>query len=482
MSEFVIENGVLIGYTGNDEHIEIPEGVIEIEERRGNEGVFFKNERIKTVIIPKSMKKIGAFAFRQCTALETVIFRGAPEFSGYTFEGCSSLQEVTIPHRVTRISNSMFEGCKNLRKVTLPTTIERIDVYAFKNCIALKNIVIPPLVDAESVKSLFERGWDDLRIENITIADDNPNVKVANGLLLSKDGTIVHKCIRDQFGEIHIPEGVRIIEPSAFAYCKGEKLIIAKSVREMSNVFGAEASIKAIVFEEGFEELPTNALCCFVSELVLPKSLKMIRRYAFKGLRKLKVLKLYDTFQYEPPRMGSDETFIFSPLPNDLDFGSVERIEVYNTEEQLSIAIGLPCNKETKSNIDYIHLVLYDYITGWDPWRKTFGTKLDHRALEVLCGNGFWYGYKKPESQDNFVYSILPFLHLVSEESAAVYLAHAKKRKKQLLAKTIEKDAPAVLEAMIRNDLLTQPDIAAVLGQAKAEQKQAVLAYTESLF
>lgn len=55
--DFVIKEGILVGYTGSDEYVEIPEGVIEIEERRGIESVFFKNEAIKTVSIPKSMKK-----------------------------------------------------------------------------------------------------------------------------------------------------------------------------------------------------------------------------------------------------------------------------------------------------------------------------------------------------------------------------------------------------------------------------------------
>lgn len=482
MSDFVIKDGILVGYTGNDEHIEIPEGVVEIEERCGFEGVFFKNERIKTVSIPKSMKRIGAFAFQQCAALESVVFRGVPEFSGYAFENCYSLQEITIPHGVTKISFSLFAGCKNLRKVKLPDTVECIEGNAFENCVALKDIFIPPLIDAKCVKNLFKRGWDELRIENITIAKENPYVKVENGLLLSKDGTVVHKCVCEQFGDIRIPEGVRIIEPSAFAYCKGDNLVIAKSVTEMSDAFGAIASVNRIEFEEGFEELSTRALSCAVSELVLPKSLKLIHRLAFKGVRKLKVLKLYDTFGYEPPLRGPDDTFVFSTLPDDLDFCPVVRIEIYNTEDQLLIAIGLPCNKESKRDLYYIHTVLHEYITGWVSYRSVFGPKLDPRNLEVRHGDGFWYGYNKPESQDRFVYGILPFLHLVSETSAAVYLDHAKKRKKKLLSKIIEEDAAAVLEAMITKELLTQSEIAAISEQAKIDNKQSILTYTESLF
>ena len=459
MSDFVIQDGVLVGYTGTEEYVEIPEGVIEIEKRRSDEGVFFKNERVKAVSFPKSLKKIGAFAFKQCTALEKVVFQSAPEMDGFVFEGCSALQEIDMPCGITRIAFSLFDGCCSLRKVTIPDSVAEIEPFAFRNCSELKRIVIPDAVDANSIKRLFDRGLDKLRIEEISVSAENPYVRIENGLLLSKDGAIVHKCVLEEFDDIHIPESVRIIEPSAFAYCKGKRLVIAKSVTEMTDAFGAVAGVDTIEFEEGFEVLPARALSCFVSKLILPKSLKLIRSGAFKGLRKLKVLKLYDTYQYEPPKpYKTDEIFVFSAFPNDPAFDPVERVEVYNTADELIVAIGLPCGKESKKDLEYAHVVLHDYITGWNCYTNSFEKALDHGALEVRNGNGFWYGFKKPESKDRFVFGILPRLHCVSKQSAAVYLEHAKKRKKQLLQMAVAKEAIDVLSAMKINGLLTDAD------------------------
>ena len=482
MGDFVIKDGVLVGYTGNDEYVEIPEGVIEIEKRRSNEGVFFKNTEIKAVSFPNSLKKIGAFAFKQCTALEKVIFHGAPEMDSYVFEECSALEKIEIPYGVTRIASSLFAGCSSLREVIIPDTVTSIDPFAFQNCSTLKRITIPLAVDAGSVKSLFNRGFDKLRIEEITVAEENPYVKIENGLLLSKDGAVVHKCVWEEFEELCIPEGVRIIEPSAFAYCKGKRLVIAKSVTEMTDAFGTVAGVDTIEFEEGFETLPPKALSCFVSNLLLPKSLKLIRADAFKGLRKLKVLKLYDTYQYEPPKpnKNDDEIFVFSTLPNDPAFDPVERIEVYNSADELLVAIGLPCGKEAKKDLEYAHLVLHDYITGWNCFTRTFGKTLDHSALEIQNGDGFWYGYKKPESQDRFVYAVLPFLHLIAENSAATYLEYAQKRKKKLLAKILEEEGVPTLDIMIKKGILTASNVNALRKQAVAENKDAILAYFDT--
>lgn len=476
ISDFVINDGVLIGYTGNDEAVVIPEGVIEIEERRSNDGVFFKNDRIRSVSFPKSLKKIGAFAFKQCTSLEKVEFHSTPELKGYIFEGCTALQEVVLPDGTRRIPSSLFAGCATLSKVTIPDTVVSIDRYAFQNCASLKRLELPPQIDTASIKYLFDRGGDNLQIEELVLPENNPHAKLENGLLLSKDGTVVHKCIAHQFEAIKIPDGVRKIEPTAFAYCQGEHLTIPKTVTEMTDAFGLMANVDTMVFEEGFEVLPARALNCGVSQLVLPKSLKLIQTSAFKGIRNLKTLKLYDTYRYEQPkRYQNDEIFVFSAFHNDPSFDPVERIEVYNTSDDLLIAVGLPCGKEAKGDLEYVHTVLHNYITGWNCYTKTFEKPMDPSALEVWNGDGFWYGFKKPESKDRFVYGILPFLNSIAQTSAATYLEHAQKRKKQLMKMAVEHESVDVLSTMKANGLLTDADRKTMQKLAQEQGKIALL-------
>ena len=62
-SDFDIVNGVLKGYSGRGEVVDIPDGVTYIGEK-----VFWNCCDIKRVIIPNTVKIIGLRAFKGCNA------------------------------------------------------------------------------------------------------------------------------------------------------------------------------------------------------------------------------------------------------------------------------------------------------------------------------------------------------------------------------------------------------------------------------
>jgi hypothetical protein len=41
------------------------------------------------------------------------------EIGWYAFEGCSSLEKITIPASVKEIGDNVFEGCTGLKEITL---------------------------------------------------------------------------------------------------------------------------------------------------------------------------------------------------------------------------------------------------------------------------------------------------------------------------------------------------------------------------
>ena len=53
-NDFVIENGVLVKYTGTDENVIIPNGVKKIADC-----AFIYNKTVKTVVIPDGVEVIG---------------------------------------------------------------------------------------------------------------------------------------------------------------------------------------------------------------------------------------------------------------------------------------------------------------------------------------------------------------------------------------------------------------------------------------
>lgn len=56
------------------------------------------------------------------------------------FQGCTSLNEMTIPDSVTTISSKTFSNCFALTSVTIPNGVTSIEKYAFYGCTALKDV------------------------------------------------------------------------------------------------------------------------------------------------------------------------------------------------------------------------------------------------------------------------------------------------------------------------------------------------------
>ena len=75
--------------------------------------VFAHNKDITSVSIPNSITSIGIDAFRECSALEEIIFEEGAKLTSIpsrAFYGCSSLKTVTIPSSVVQIGKEAFRG------------------------------------------------------------------------------------------------------------------------------------------------------------------------------------------------------------------------------------------------------------------------------------------------------------------------------------------------------------------------------------
>ena len=90
MSDFQIEYGELVEYTGTDADVVIPEGVTKI-----GDGAFSQCTNLVSVIFPKTLKEIGCNAFYNCRELTSVeIPDGVTLIGEYTFYYCGSLTSV----------------------------------------------------------------------------------------------------------------------------------------------------------------------------------------------------------------------------------------------------------------------------------------------------------------------------------------------------------------------------------------------------
>ena len=96
------------------------------------------------IVIPDGTKKIGAYAFWQCSGLTSVTIPDSVTSIGEeAFRGCSDLTSVTIGNGVTSIGGSAFAYCRGLTSITIPDSVTSIGSYAFSGCSGLTSITIP---------------------------------------------------------------------------------------------------------------------------------------------------------------------------------------------------------------------------------------------------------------------------------------------------------------------------------------------------
>ena len=156
--EFVIYGGNLIDYNGAGGDVMVPNGVLKIygSAFEGNtsitsvtipdsctymEGpVFAGCTALEEVVIPSSVTTMGAERmFEGCTSLRHIALPGVIEIIAWAFKDASALESVVMPETMY-IGFETFKNCTNL--VRIETSALRIGRGCFTNCTALKEIVL----------------------------------------------------------------------------------------------------------------------------------------------------------------------------------------------------------------------------------------------------------------------------------------------------------------------------------------------------
>ena len=167
-SHFIIEDGVLLQYMGNDSKLIIPNDVTEI---RGNP--FLGRKEFETIEIPSTLVKIPELIFSCCQAKEIIVAESNPKY--YTKDGClidketgtlvwgyaaieiprddsirkigpnafcyrDDLENIVIPDNITSIGNEAFIGCCNMKYVLMSDAVKEIGMQAFYNCVSLSQV------------------------------------------------------------------------------------------------------------------------------------------------------------------------------------------------------------------------------------------------------------------------------------------------------------------------------------------------------
>jgi len=89
--------------------------------------VIYPNKKAGEYAIPDGVKKIGGYAFYECTELTAIeIPSSVTSIEGRIFEGCTELTSVIIPDSVTEMGSRTFAYCEKLKFVYIPESVTKI--------------------------------------------------------------------------------------------------------------------------------------------------------------------------------------------------------------------------------------------------------------------------------------------------------------------------------------------------------------------
>ncbi len=199
------------------ESIEFPAGLTSI-----GSSAFSKSSLIR-VDIPDSVTTIGTAAFDECPYLTYAKLPCDLEIIKMsTFSKCSKLQTVIFPENLKEIGRMAFIWCDELQNFSLPESLEVIGNQAFIDCESLTEVTIPANVTIIEQNSFSGCG----KLRAIYVAEGNPAYQSVDGVLMTKDGTMVHTCPGAKEGVFVIPDGATTIESCCFFDCQNLKRLV----------------------------------------------------------------------------------------------------------------------------------------------------------------------------------------------------------------------------------------------------------------
>ncbi|MBR4749943.1 MAG: leucine-rich repeat domain-containing protein [Abditibacteriota bacterium] len=293
-----------------DEEYRVPRGTEAISRTA------FYDARVKRVVLPDGLKRIGVGAFRGCRELESinipssvtrisgnaflcckklsdiVLPDGLTSIENRAFYYCKSLKSINIPRGVTSICECAFDGCEGLTSVALPDTLEEIGAWAFNGCKSIREIDLP-----DSVTSIGAWAFAHMdRLQRIRLSS----------VTLLPEGVLYNA---KRLEQLHIPPTVERIGSRAFAGCKKlTEITIPKAVTTLDKrCLDACKALSRIVVEPGNTGYVSDNGILYTADkkkilkfpasredtvFVIPDTVTCIGAWAFAGCKKLSRITL----------------------------------------------------------------------------------------------------------------------------------------------------------------------------------------------
>ena len=328
--------------------ITVPDGAKTIPYR-----TFAEHGEITDIILPNSVTTVEDMAFYGCSGLKTIHFGASVSKIGDTlplflsFEGCSSLESITvspnnsrysaegncllnssqtivfgcktsvIPDSAKKIADYAFFGCTGITEIVIPNNVTTIGEYAFYGCSGIKSLTLGKNVQSFGYSTFFGC----TAIEELSVASGNKTFfSSGNCIMISGTNVLVIGCKASvipntvttiapmafygctQLKSIHIPASVTSIEQLAFVDCTSLASITVapenKKYYSQNNCVIEKSSLtvvlgcKTSVIPDDAKAIGMYAFyrCAGLESMHIPTKVTQIGSYAFNGCNDLKNL------------------------------------------------------------------------------------------------------------------------------------------------------------------------------------------------
>ncbi|MBQ7761699.1 MAG: leucine-rich repeat domain-containing protein [Clostridia bacterium] len=288
---------------------------------------------IEEIVIPSQLSQIEMCSFRTSTNLkrlttptehldkftltcvENVIINGGEEIPKNTFNGCSSLKEITLSSTITKIGESAFANCVEISNIEFPPHLTQIESNALQNCSKIEKIVVP-----SSVIKIGKGAFSGCAgIKELTLPFIGEEVKAPTdpsqyplGYIFGEEayegGTLTKQPYKNEYGknsefQAYIPNGLTKvivvggdILGGAFANCSYlEEVILPQTTTQIGeNAFLRCSQIKSLDIPTGTTKIDSWAFgrCTGLEQITLPDTVTSIGERAFLYCEKLTEIQL----------------------------------------------------------------------------------------------------------------------------------------------------------------------------------------------
>ena len=268
------------------------------------------------------------YDFDSYTKTASVTYKGSyssEDFNEYT-------GEVVIPstvtyggeeYSVTSIGENAFAYCRSLTSITIPESVTSIGSWAFDDCNSLTSI---------------------------DVASNNNNYTSIDGVLFSKDKTILIRCPEGKATSYTIPDGVTEIGEGAFWACRDfTSITIPESVTEIGDVaFVNCRSLRSVTIPSGVTKIGDGAF------------------YECTGFTSITCKNTIPPIIMEPEFEGENCTFdgVYKFIPL---YVPAESVEVYNNTKywrEFTNIQAIPSSSVANANAETQDSVRKEYRDG----------------------------------------------------------------------------------------------------------------------